>query len=145
MLDVNQALRSYLREEKRLQKGRWKLRQTVYVFKCVKCPKEIEVRKAGLGRMSGRCRTCADRDSVAIISNKNRKQPYEALLTFEQFLDFIRQDRCRYCSVKVEWSVCSLARSGYGYHLDRKDNAQGYSVENCVVCCWSCNQTKATA
>ena len=31
------------------------------------------------------------------------------------------------------------------YFLDRKDNAQGYSVENCVPCCTRCNRGKGAA
>jgi hypothetical protein len=29
------------------------------------------------------------------------------------------------------------------YQLDRKDNALGYSVDNCVVCCHRCNDAKS--
>lgn len=35
--------------------------------------------------------------------------------------------------------------NGNNYNLDRKDNAVGYTVENCVVCCKSCNKTKWTS
>lgn len=32
---------------------------------------------------------------------------------------------------------------GCAYYLDRKDSFEGYSVENCVVCCSRCNQAKS--
>jgi hypothetical protein len=66
------------------------------------------------------------------------------LLSFEEFVNFTSTNTCHYCGVTVAWSE----RINRGVHkevstnLDRKDNSRGYSVDNCVVCCGSCNRTK---
>lgn len=159
MLDITTSLRVYLKEENRLQKGKYKLRQTVYVFICVDCQiSEIEVHAYDLKKVSGRCRACADKNSAKHRGVGFRKRPYEALynkfcydrrrdckessLTYADFCDFARSKSCHYCTREVFWSEYSLGTNGYSYNLDRKDNSKGYSVKNCVVCCWLCNETK---
>ncbi len=51
-------------------------------------------------------------------------------------------DKCHYCDEQLTWAVSALGRNGYQYNLDRKDNREGYSVLNCVTCCWFCNEVK---
>jgi len=33
-------------------------------------------------------------------------------------------------------------RGSRSYKLDRMNNDSGYTKDNCVVCCWKCNQSK---
>ena len=75
---------------------------------------------------------------------KKRKLEYQ--LTSEQFIDLVSSE-CYYCGDK-ETSV----RKGQGktsgdfYYngIDRVDNKKGYIVDNCVPCCWKCNNMKHT-
>lgn len=134
-------------------------RETLYTFWCALCPAEIKVRRADLKRHSGRCRPCADKQNGQLSSQRNRKQPYEALynrflydrgragqetdITFADFVDFTKIKECHYCGRGIEWAECSLACNGYRYNLDRTNNCRGYFKDNVVVCCWRCNETKS--
>lgn len=60
-------------------------------------------------------------------------------LTFENFLEFTEISECFYCGAPVPWVPYRSNR----YNLDRKVNDIGYTRENCVVCCWSCNRLKS--
>lgn len=59
-------------------------------------------------------------------------------LTFEEFLEFTTIQNCHYCNDKITWHQRNRSR----YNLDRKNNNQGYTKENCVVCCKECNYAK---
>lgn len=71
-------------------------------------------------------------------------------LTFEQFMSFVAVTVCHYCGRKIEWPERAFKRlskrkyqaSSRAYYLDRKDNTQGYTLDNCVVCCTVCNSVK---
>ena len=80
-------------------------------------------------------------------------------LSYDEFVKFTCEKTCHYCAGPVEWNAWTslwepkrLRRlktnkvqtkpKHTGYNLDRKNNALGYSVDNCVVCCGSCNRTK---
>ena len=65
-------------------------------------------------------------------------------MPFEDFLTFTTTDTCHYCGKKIEWEPHRpYKRQGLGkYNLDRKNNALGYTKDNCVVCCSLCNVVK---
>lgn len=75
---------------------------------------------------------------------KNAKsRGYDIDLTYEQYLKFTKILNCHYCELPLIWHpYTSQECSTYRSNLDRKDNNLGYSVENCVVCCWFCNDLK---
>lgn len=54
-------------------------------------------------------------------------------ITFEQFEEIIAKP-CHYCGGK-------LAETGCG--MDRKDHAKGYSLENILPCCRTCNRLRS--
>lgn len=56
-------------------------------------------------------------------------------ITFESFVDLISRP-CFYC----EKSLVAEA----GHSLDRIDNAKGYSLDNVLPCCGTCNKTRNT-
>jgi 5-methylcytosine-specific restriction endonuclease McrA len=101
--------------------------------------------------LSGRSKSCG-------CLKLNRKKPYESLynavkrrvlriqkefkLTFEEFIEFTKIDECHYCGEPIKWAKHSINVDGVGSNLDRKNNSQGYSKKNCVVCCGGCNRTK---
>jgi hypothetical protein len=65
-------------------------------------------------------------------------------LTYEEFLESTKITQCHYCTSHIErepYNNCFKPNSGH--NLDRKDNAKGYSKENCVVACKRCNQCRS--
>lgn len=68
------------------------------------------------------------------IKFKARKRNKAWELTHQQAFDLITA-KCTYCKFKPEWP---LARIG----IDRKNNLIGYTSENCVSCCFTCNSAK---
>ncbi len=65
-------------------------------------------------------------------------------LTKEEFRVFTKE-RCFYCGVDPSQSISSLdtGRSRYIYNgVDRLDSDKGYSVDNCVSACSTCNYMK---
>lgn len=65
-------------------------------------------------------------------------------LSVEQFEHMTTQD-CFYCGVEPKQIYRSRnANGGYTYNgIDRKDSKQGYTLDNCVPCCWQCNKIKS--
>lgn len=151
-------IRSYMYTRKGLQKGKYPKRETVFVFKCFECPEEVHLRQSDIDKSSGLCRKCADNNAAYARGQINRKRPFEALfnvfkrkttkggkenlLTYEQFLAFTDQKVCHYCTASIYWADFNLTKNGSAYNLDRKDNSIGYSSDNCVACCWKCNESK---
>ena|ERR1700676_50660 len=103
---------------------------------------------------SSKCRCCARKGR----DMKRTLRPYEALykrlcrtgkrrdqstsLTFEEFLEFTKIDRCSYCLKPIQWSVHVTDGKNGAYNLDRLDNSQGYSKDNCIPCCKNCNRIR---
>ena len=67
----------------------------------------------------------------------------DVLLSYDEFVEFTSTSSCQYCGASVLWVPYMNDTSFKGYNLDRKDNAVGYSKENCVVCCSRCNRAKS--
>lgn len=98
-----------------------------------------------------------ERSSCGCLSGKYRLRPYESLyrrlkssttkafsLTYETFLEFVKIPECHYCGHKVVWSKHNVGKNGNAYNLDRVNNKVGYTAQNCVVCCGTCNRMKGT-
>lgn len=97
------------------------------------------------------------------LSTRMRKRPYEFAynillkrsrtaeifcdITYEQFLNFTKHETCFYCNEVIGWKKhgydASEKTRGQAYHLDRKNNDVGYTMENCVVACSRCNWSKS--
>lgn len=90
------------------------------------------------------------------LSVLNRKRPFEWLFTsvlsnarfrnlectlcYEDFLVLVQQKVCHYCGIELIWPPhWSKGKISLSTNLDRKDNALGYTKDNCVVCCPRCN------
>jgi hypothetical protein len=112
-------------------------------------------------KWSGYCRPCSNRLKLAkarTVPNPADGEPYEALfnslkkcanekgkdcsLTFSEFVGFTKFDQCHYCYTEIKWTVRNLTKNGSRYNLDRLDNDKGYHKDNCVPCCWRCNNGK---
>jgi hypothetical protein len=70
-----------------------------------------------------------------------KKRGHACTLTYEDFLAFTAVLECHYCGVDILWKKYADQKTNR-YNLDRKDNGAGYSLDNCVVCCYSCNSTR---
>lgn len=107
---------------------------------------------------SGYCKKCSDLKKINSIdrtAHTTAKRPCEALyvhlvkqskrrnkacsLSYEEFVDFTKQENCHYCNTKVAWTRVNLTANGSRTNLDRIDNSLGYDKKNLVVCCWRCN------
>ena len=76
------------------------------------------------------------------ITNKAPKKNIMVTLTFDEFLEFTKINKCHYCGCEIEWKRRKTNVQSARYNLDRKDNNIGYTKENCVVCCKECNYAK---
>ncbi len=65
----------------------------------------------------------------------SKKRRLECTLAFEDFLKLAAQ-KCTYCN-----GFFGGSKTGYG--LDRVDNSVGYTRENVVSCCPTCNKIKS--
>jgi len=72
-----------------------------------------------------------------------RVKGHEFNLTKEEFRKLTKSN-CHYCGCEpyVE-RTAQTAREGYLYNgIDRKDNDEGYTLENSLTCCGTCNFLK---
>lgn len=72
------------------------------------------------------------------------KQKRDFALSREDFRR-LTSAACHYCGRRPS-SVQVCGETGrYVYNgIDRRDSSLGYVLENCVACCWTCNQMKST-
>lgn len=76
---------------------------------------------------------------------KNRNLHFD--LSLEVF-ENITKGNCVYCGTPplAEWKAKNSFAESYIYNgIDRKDNAFGYTEENCVPCCAECNFAKGSS
>jgi len=66
----------------------------------------------------------------------NEKRKISCHLTFEEFKEFTKISKCHYCHSSITWKTHAHNKR---YNLDRKNNNEGYTKENSVVCCTRCN------
>jgi hypothetical protein len=81
--------------------------------------------------------------SLIKIHSKRGSRVLSFDLTFDQFVKLSEND-CHYCG-----SAPSRINKTNGYNgswtsngIDRVDNNCGYTLKNCVSCCWPCNRSK---
>lgn len=75
------------------------------------------------------------------LTQSAQRKNIEITLTYEDFLLFTEKSVCFYCHSKLEW--IKHGKSATKYNLDRKDVNLGYTKENCIECCWRCNNSKS--
>lgn len=121
----------------------------VYYFNCSSCGAEIRSQHNYLARHSGLCLSCSHRKSDysgaygrLLYNTKTRGIP--VYLTLEEFQELCKISDCHYCKIEIRRNLKSGEKGYRGYLLDRKNNELPYTRENCVPCCWSCNQAKGS-
>lgn len=98
--------------------------------------KSEELRQAAwkLKRADDRTRNLRKRFWDYQKSARDKNLPFE--LSFEETLQFLNAD-CFYCGLPALDSESKMTG------IDRINNANGYLMNNCVPCCWTCNRRKA--
>lgn len=122
--------------------------QQVWVLPCSECGSEIRVWSGARRTATGKCRICVNRKypfrhlyTVLKLNAKYRNIPCD--LTFLEFLEFTQVTSCFYCFNSIKWNEYSEGgKQSLPYNLDRIDNLNGYTIDNCVVCCGTCNLTR---
>lgn len=116
---------------------------------CCRCKEILTEENCALGvlkRRNGYCRTCnflhrlesvgrnPYRFKYGILKHTSKKKGISLELNAEEYSSFVGRP-CSYCG-------SSLLKNPFGYGLDRINYKKGYSVDNCVSCCWACNTLK---
>lgn len=73
---------------------------------------------------------------------EKRKLDYN--LTTDQFTKLVT-GKCHYCGDALTAKVKGQGKTSGDFEytgIDRVDSNNGYSIENCVSCCWMCNNMK---
>ena len=127
--------------------------KTLLLCRCA-CGKEVFIRHSHL--ISGNNKSCGclqhfrlPKGEAALnrllLSYKKgaQKRNYLWELTKEEFKHLTKQS-CYYCGEKPSQVIEKSRYNGnYFYNgLDRVDNNKGYSVDNIVTCCFTCNMAK---
>jgi hypothetical protein len=102
------------------------------------------------------------RKKKTAVNKYGAKRPYESIynrlvykatkkgipvhLTYLEFLELTKIEKCHYCETPIKWTKYNPAKKGTPNrcNLDRKSNDRsiGYTLDNVVVCCPSCNLTR---
>jgi len=126
--------------------------------KCVKCKQEKpfsefnkdKQKKSGFYSYCKECRNQFYQDNIESIKKREKQyaltpkgkymqykhrakhRSIEFSLTFEEFYSYW-EEPCDYCNTPIET-----------IGLDRMDNSKGYTPENVISCCRSCNRKKGS-
>lgn len=76
------------------------------------------------------------------LKHRTMLRDQQISLSYDELLEFVAIKECHYCDAPIAWSAYSHRQHksiSQKCNLDRIDNAQGYSKNNCVVCCSACN------
>jgi len=122
----------------------------VFVYNChfPGCDKLIYIRQSHLRYSTGRCKKHAynGKPFEAAYGGLKRNAKDRRLqfnLTYRDYLNFAKIDNCHYCNDYIPWKPYNQhGKNNPAYFLDRLDSSKGYTKENCVVCCTTCNMAK---
>jgi hypothetical protein len=109
-------------------------RRKQIIEKCSVCGelKQVHTRRSG----KVLCCTCYSRTKIEYRFEQYKKRAFKKKLLFEidlkQFKNII-SNPCFYCG-----------DTKFIRGVDRKNNGQGYILNNCVSSCWKCNKMKGT-
>ena len=120
----------------------------VYIFKCkeVECSNTIRAQKQHIKIRTGQCRSCSHttpyQAAYKLMCRRAAKRNLENTLTLEDYREFTNSN-CYYCGDKIKWADRGTHSEGISrYCIDRKDNSKGYTKDNTVACCSTCNIAK---
>ena len=100
--------------------------------RCKDCQKMISAASYAANPERAKAKSLLPATRYASYRYDAKKRSIPFFLTREEFLTFW-QTNCHYCGDQ-------LATIG----IDRIDNGIGYTIDNCVSCCWECNRIKSS-
>lgn len=136
--------------------GTNKHKRALWLWRC-SCGKEVVA--PGVEVKRGKTRSCgclrrdcrikpygisSRNDLIASYKMGAKKRSLEYTLTNEEFENLTKQN-CYYCGNPPlrERKNGEYANGSYIYNgIDRVDNSKGYTLDNCVSCCFECNMRK---
>lgn len=130
-----------------------KIKDQESYWKCkCSCGKIVSIRNGSL--QGGNTKTCghskikdcgvaATNDLYYHYRKSSEKRNLKFELNLEEFKNIIF-DNCFYCGIEPNKStLIKTANGNIVYNgIDRKNNYDGYNIDNCVSCCFTCNQAK---
>jgi hypothetical protein len=157
-------LAGYIIETRNKEKGTTN-RVAVYSCKC-ECGNELDVRSKDLKRGFTKSCGCLHKETssqngknnilkgddnaslnmlITHYKSRARVKKFEYNLSFEDFKN-ITSSNCYYCGIEplqnAQTKTKGLAKAYYHNGIDRKDNTKGYTFNNVVPCCKTCNYAK---
>lgn len=130
--------------------------QVLWLTECVNC-KLHKNKLATQIKMYGGCRNCSGLPSgyvgllklFKVYSSQASKSGKMFDLSIEQFR-ILTSSNCDYCGIEPRQLTKNYNKSKnpptwgnyYFNGIDRKNNNIGYIWNNCLPCCWTCNQAK---
>ncbi len=125
----------------------------VYFFYCKECNNEIKAQSSQLKRHSGKCMSCAQKKRPyeyilsELYQRYKTKRGLEVTITYDDLIEIINNPECHYCGEILLYNKHTRnelkEHNTRAYQLDRKDNNKGYTKDNVVPCCWTCNRLKS--
>lgn len=132
----------------------------VYIYKCLSCSNEIRFQQNRLKHNTGKCSFCSQKGlpfeasynellnrstTVKTLKDLEHKQ---VKLSYDEYKKLCELPNCHYCDTFLNRSPYTKVdgkeeKNGRSSMLDRKVNSIPYTYENCVPCCWRCNQAKS--
>lgn len=78
------------------------------------------------------------------LARRAERKGQEFTLTYEQFFKLCEIKECHYCKTPIKRAKHRNGEGTTGKLIDRKDSNIGYTYENSVPCCGTCNDEKGT-
>jgi hypothetical protein len=135
------TVKGLLSKDRNMKRTMWSCSCSCGVSKPVS---ESNLRR-GLSKSCGHMHKLRPYEALYHVFIRNaKKKGQEVNLSYNEFVKFTEIERCEYCDASVVWTKHCLKNNTFRYNLDRKENSKGYTKQNCVVCCWFCNDVKGS-
>lgn len=119
-----------------------------YWFFCHKCKVETSPRRTSLKADNILCAKCLRQKKpferkYNALKRTAKKRGLICSLTYNDYIVLVRAQRCTYCGENLPKRSAYKADGGsVAHHIDRRDSNLGYTKENSVPCCATCNSIK---
>jgi hypothetical protein len=123
---------------------------------CAYCGKDFEPFKTRYKKDSMSCKDCNEYQAQQDEKRKDRVRNYKnehSKNLPRYYREYIKSAAKRGFEITIDFDIfsnlvqapchyCGNATQGETNGIDRVDNSLGYTKENCVSCCWTCNRMK---
>lgn len=153
--NANQSEKKCIQVRQTIHTAINKVQNTIHQI-CVGCGKDFEKYMTRYKRPSKLCKHCNENQKKQDDKRKDRVRNYreERFENIPQFFkDYVLSAKERGYSMDLQFDdfkvmvlspcyYCKIQKEGEVNGIDRVDNSKGYTKENCVACCQSCNRMK---